>query len=298
MMAWLSGRHRPGRADGNGNGHNGPMVGASGSGVGPDGDNAVDGLRWTDNHCHLHFREARADAVADAVRTARRAGVERMVTVGCDVADSGAAIEAARGHAGVHATAGVHPHEASGGVEGLGELLGDPDVVAVGECGLDYHYDNSLRSEQRDVFARQIAMAHSHDLALVIHSREAWDDTFAVLDAEGVPERAVFHCFTGGPDEARRCLDLGAYLSFSGIVTFKSAGKLREAVALCPLDRLLVETDSPYLAPVPHRGQPNRPALVPVVGAAVAETRAVEVAVVAQATWANAARLYRLPDRV
>ena len=260
----------------------------------PDSDPSR--LCWTDDHCHLHFREAGADSVADAVATARRAGVDRMVTVGCDVADSGAAIAVARSHADVYATAGVHPHEASGGTEGLTALLADPQVVAVGECGLDYHYDNSPRPVQRDVFGEQIAMANDEDLALVIHSRDAWDDTFEVLAAMGVPERTVFHCFSGGPDEARRCLDLGAYLSFSGIVTFPSAENLRAAAALCPIDRLLVETDSPYLAPVPHRGEVNRPALVPLVGAAVAAVRGIDVSVVAGATWVNASNLYRLPD--
>ena len=143
------------------------------------------------------------------------------------------------------------------GIDGIEALLAEPEVVAVGECGLDYHYDHSPRDVQREVFAAQIALAHAHDLALVIHTREAWDDTFDILAAEGVPERTVFHCFTGGPDEARRCLDLGAYLSFSGIVTFPTADDVRAAAALCPLDRLLVETDAPYLAPVPHRGERN-----------------------------------------
>ncbi len=129
----------------------------------------------------------------------------------------------------------------------------------------------------------------------MIHARDAWDDTFDVLAAEGVPDRTVFHCFTGGPDEARRCLDLGAMLSISGIVTFKGSGDLREAVAIAPLDRLLVETDAPYLAPVPHRGERNRPALVPFVGAAVADVLGVEAETVAAATWDNAARTYGLP---
>ena len=129
---------------------------------------------------------------------------------------------------------------------------------------------------QRDVFAAQIALATTTTSPLVIHTREAWDDTFAILDAEGVPERTVFHCFTGGPTRPERALDLGAYLSFCGIVTFPSADDLRAAAALCPLDRLLVETDSPYLAPVPHRGKPNRPGLVPLVGAAVAEVKGVD----------------------
>ena len=218
-----------------------------------------------------------------------------MVTVGCDVEDSQAAIAVARGHAGVWATAGVHPHEAAGGMDGVEELLADPHVVAVGECGLDYHYDHSPRPAQRDVFAAQVVLAHRFDLALVIHTREAWDDTFAVLAAEGVPARTVFHCFTGGEDEARRALDLGASLSFSGIVTFKSADDVRAAAALCPLERLLVETDSPYLAPVPHRGEDNRPALVPLVGAAVAGVRGEGIDAVAAATWRNAANFYRLP---
>jgi TatD DNase family protein len=252
-------------------------------------------LRWTDDHCHLHFREAAAADVDELVATAHEAGVERMVTVGCDVADSIAAIEAARGRPGVWATAGVHPHEAAAGIEGLEALLAAPEVVAVGECGLDYFYEHSPREAQRDVFAAQIALAHRHDLPLVIHSRDAWDDTFDVLAAEGTPPSTVFHCFTGGPDEARRCLDVGAHLSFSGIITFKTADDLRAAAAICPLDRLLVETDSPYLAPVPHRGKPNRPALVTLVGAAVAAVRGVEVDEIAAATWANAEAFYRLP---
>jgi TatD DNase family protein len=215
--------------------------------------------------------------------------------VGCDVFESGLSQAIAAEHPGVvWSTAGVHPHDASGGIEGLEALLAEPEVVAVGECGLDHHYDHSPRPAQREVFEAQIAMALRHDKALVIHTREAWDDTFSILSAEGVPARTVFHCFTGGPDEARRCLDLGAHLSFSGIVTFPSAPELREAAALCPADRLLVETDAPYLAPVPHRGRKNRPALVTLVGEAVAAARGEPADAVAEASWANAARLYGL----
>jgi TatD DNase family protein len=168
-------------------------------------------------------------------------------------------------------------------------------VVAVGECGLDYHYDNSPREVQREVFVQQIALAHEHDLALVVHTREAWEDTFAILGSEGVPSRTVIHCFTGGPEEAQKCLELGAWLSFSGIVTFPGAPEVLSAATLCPLDRLLVETDSPFLAPVPHRGKPNRPALVPVVGAAIAAAKGIDVEDVANVTWKNAAMVYRLP---
>ncbi|MDP1820090.1 MAG: TatD family hydrolase [Acidimicrobiales bacterium] len=249
--------------------------------------------RWIDDHCHLEEDAARA---AEQVAAAAEAGVERLITVGCDVPQSAAYLELARQHPGVvWATAGVHPHDAAGGIDGLEDLLDHPEVVAVGECGLDFHYDRSPRDAQRDVFAAQIALARSHDLALVIHTREAWTETFDVLAAEGVPERTVFHCFTGGPDEARRCLDLGAVLSFSGIVTFPSATDLQAAAKVCPVDRMLVETDAPYLAPVPHRGQPNRPAWVPVVGAAIAELQSIGADEVAAATWETARTTYRLP---
>ena len=245
---------------------------------------------WIDNHCHLPD-----DGAAEVLAAAREAGVIRFIDVGTDAEHSARAVERARAHEGVWATAGVHPHDAVQGVDGIVPLLDAPEVVAVGEAGLDYHYDHSPRPVQREVFAVQVALAHELGLALVIHTREAWDDTFAILAAEGVPERTVFHCFTGGPDEARRCLDLGARLSFSGIVTFKTAGDLREAAGLCPLDRLLVETDAPYLAPAPHRGRTNQPAWVTLVGEAVASVKNVAAADIAAATWANAVALYELP---
>jgi TatD DNase family protein len=246
--------------------------------------------RWTDSHCHVPYEGVGVDVIADA----RAAGVEGFITVGTYAAQSRAAIDTAAAHDGVWATVGLHPHDASNGVETIVGLLDSPRVVAVGECGLDYHYDHSPRPQQRDAFAAQIQLAHERDLALVIHTREAWDDTFSILAAEGVPERTVFHCFTGGPGEARRCLDLGAVLSFSGIVTFKAAEDVRAAAALTPLDRLLVETDAPYLAPVPHRGSQNTPAWVPDVGAGVARVKDVDVDTVAAATWDNAERVFRL----
>jgi TatD DNase family protein len=230
----------------------------------------------------------------EAVDEARADGVERVITIGTDTEESRKAIDVAHRADNVWATVGVHPHHATEGVEGIVPLLAEPKVVAVGECGLDYHYDHSPREVQRRVFAEQIALALEADLALVVHTREAWDDTFAILDTEGVPARTVLHCFTGGPDEARRGLDAGAYLSFSGIVTFKGADDVRAAAALCPLDRLLVETDAPFLAPVPHRGQPNRPAWVKVVGEAVAAVTNVSVAEIEGATWANTARVFGL----
>ena len=245
---------------------------------------------WLDSHCHLP-----GDAADDLVAEAADAGVTTMITIGCDRASSIEALDVAGRIDGVHATVGLHPHEARHGVDTIRDLFDGPvRPVAVGECGLDFHYDHSPRDAQREAFAAQVALAHELGLPLVIHTREAWDDTFDVLDAEGVPERTVFHCFTGGPDDARRCLDRGAYLSFSGIVTFNGAPEVREAAALTPLDRILVETDSPYLAPVPNRGKRNRPAWVPLVGARLAEVHGVEVDTVRDATRRNAERAFGL----
>jgi TatD DNase family protein len=248
-------------------------------------------VSWADSHCHL---PASPEEAAALVSEARAADVTRLVAVGTDAGQTRVAIAGARAHEQVWATAGLHPHDARQGVDDLLPLLGEPEVVAVGECGLDYHYDHSPRDVQRAAFAVQVGLALERGLALVIHSREAWDDTFEILAAEGVPDRTVFHCFTGGPDEARLALAVGAHLSFSGIVTFKGADDVRAAAALCPLDRLLVETDSPFLAPMPYRGKPNRPAFVPVVGAAVAAARGVDAAEVEAATWANTERVFAL----
>lgn len=242
---------------------------------------------WVDTHCHLDD-ERTPGGVDAALDQARADGVRTMISVGTDAARSAAAIGLARQHPDVWATVGLHPHDATEGVDSIVHLLGSPEVVAVGECGLDYHYDHSPRPVQRAAFAAQIALAHQHRLPLVIHTREAWDDTFDILGAEGLPERTVFHCFTGGPAEAARCADMGAYLSFSGIISFKNAVDVHDAARHCPEDRLLVETDSPYLAPVPHRGRPNQPAFVTLVGATLAELRGTTAEHVAEVTTANA----------
>jgi TatD DNase family protein len=260
---------------------------------------------WTDSHCHLQMLNDQREVLVRA----ERAGTRRIVLVGTDAESSRAAIAQAASLTAesavpveMWATIGLHPHDASVGLDEIVELVGEvasdgfprTRVVAIGECGLDYHYDHSPRGAQRSVFAAQVALAHRHSLALVIHTREAWDDTFRVLEAEGVPERTVFHCFSGGPSEAAACLEAGAYVSFSGIVTFKSASEVRDAARATPAERILVETDSPFLTPVPHRGKPNEPAFVPLVGAALAELKEMEPGEMATATTANAAVVFGL----
>lgn len=249
-------------------------------------------IRWIDNHCHLPPGHVGDEVIARAAD----AGVVRFVDVGTDHERSRQVIASAARHRGtVFATVGVHPHDATEGTDGLAELAAAPGVVAIGECGLDYHYDHSPRQVQREAFAAQIALAHELGLPLVIHTREAWDDTFAVLDAETIPERTVFHCFTGGPAEAEAALERGAVLSFSGIVTFGNAEDLRAAAALCPADRLMIETDSPYLAPVPHRGKQNEPANLPFVGERIAQIHGVDTAVLAATVWDTTHWFFGLP---
>jgi TatD DNase family protein len=250
---------------------------------------------WIDSHCHLYDERLPGGAVA-AVAAAHEAGVVQMITVGCDEASSRTAIDHAAMFDQVYATVGLHPHDAINGVDSIRPLLSTAGLVGVGECGLDYHYDHSPRDVQRAVFAEQIQLAHELDLTLVIHTREAWEETFTILDAEGVPRRTVFHCFTGGADEAVECVARGAYLSFSGIVTFPSATDVQAAARACPLDRLLVETDSPYLAPVPYRGKRNQPAFVVAVGESVARLRGIDAAELAASTRGTTVVAFGLPD--
>ena len=214
-----------------------------------------------------------------------------MVCVGTDLETSHQAVDLAGQRSEIHATVGLHPHDASRlGAEWdrIEALARAPGIAGIGETGFDFHYLHSPADAQETAFRAQIALAKHLDRALVIHSRDAWDATFRVLGEEGSPSRAIFHCFTGGTTEARRALDLGAFLSFSGIVTFPNADDVRAAAAMTPLDRLLVETDAPYLAPVPHRGRQNEPAFVTLVGAAVAAATGREETEVAERTSANA----------
>ena len=259
------------------------------------------GVAWVDAHCHLDsVGDGDPEAVEAAIGRARSAGVGTMVTIGTDLPTSRAAVGIAGAHDGVWAAVGVHPHDAStldgATLEELLQMAADAKVVAIGEIGLDFYRDLSPRDTQRDAFRRQLAAARRLDAAVVIHMRDAHDEVFGILAESGPPERLVFHCFSGGPGDARRALALGGYVSFAGNISFKNAGTLREAAATVPLDRLLVETDSPYLAPVPHRGKPNEPGLVPAVGAALAAAVGRPVEEVAAATLANAARVFGLPE--
>ncbi len=266
-------------------------------------------LSWVDSHCHLQerYQPEEGPVALEALRAAAEAQVRGVLVVGTDELTSHQAIALAadvasgalgEGLPSVRASIGVHPHEAEGtSLDWLRALLEErPEgLVGVGEAGLDYHYDHSDRAAQRAVFAQQVHLAQDHGLTLVIHARDAWEDLFAVLASEGVPDGCILHCFTGGPAEAERCVELGMAVSFSGIVSFKNAGEIRDAVRAVPLDQLLVETDAPWLAPVPHRGEQNQPAWVPLVGAAVAEARGVDPSVIAEATRATSKRLLDLP---
>lgn len=248
-------------------------------------------MRWADSHVHLFSIDEGAGV---ALERARLGGIELFVCVGTNLATSQACVDLATAHQDVTATVGLHPHDAvnfANEMEQLDELARHPEVVGIGEAGFDLFYEHSSHAQQEEAFRWQISLANTLGKSLVIHSRDAWDDTFRVLETEGVPEQTIFHCFTGGPKEAERALALGCYLSFSGIITFKNADDLRAAAAITPLDRALVETDAPYLAPVPHRGKPNEPLYVSFVGEALAAAMGREVSEVALATSATTRRL-------
>jgi TatD DNase family protein len=250
-----------------------------------------------DSHCHLDFKDFDADRDA-VVERARAAGAGTLVTISTRVAKFTDVKAVAERYERVFCSIGTHPHnaadEADVTTDDLVAIADDPLVVAIGEAGLDYHYDNSPRSAQREGFRRHIAAARETGLPLVIHAREADDDIAAILEKE-TEEGAfpfVLHCFSSGRDLARRGLTLGGYVSFSGILTFKRSEELRALAADVPLDRLLVETDAPYLAPVPHRGRRNEPAYVVETAKVLAEARGLDDAALAAATTDNFFRLF------
>ena len=248
-----------------------------------------------DSHAHLQFSQFDGDR-GEVIRRAQEQGVVAMVNVGTDLASSRAAVDLADLHASAYATVGVHPHDAksikTGVLEELKALAQHPKVVAIGEIGLDYYRDLSPRSVQRRAFADQLALAMDLGLPIVVHSRDALDDVLEDLRDWGGD--GVLHSYSGGPQRMDEVLGLGFHISIAGPVTFRKAGALREVALKVSLDRLLVETDCPYLTPVPHRGGRNEPAHVKHVVEAIARTREEHGEDVARSTADNARRLFGL----
>jgi TatD DNase family protein len=253
-----------------------------------------------DSHCHLDDAYFAADRPAILAR-ARQTGVTAFICVGVGngtaAAEQAAALAAAEPD--VYATVGVHPHDTAEATEAHWQtytrLARAPRVVGIGETGLDYHYEHAPRDAQQRAYRRSIALARESGLPVVSHVRDAHGDAAAILREEAAGMEGVIHCFTGGVPEARAYLDLGHHLSFSGIVTFKNAANVREAAAFAPADRILVETDAPYLAPVPHRGARNEPAFVVETLKVIAGLRGIPADELDAATTENTRRLFRLP---
>jgi TatD DNase family protein len=248
-----------------------------------------------DTHTHLNDHKFDAD-LDEVVSRAEAAGVERIVVCGSDMPSSRRAVEIAGRYASVYATVGVHPHDAKSFHEGdlreLRELSSTDKVIAIGEIGLDFHYDFSPRPDQIAAFETQLQLAREVRLPVVVHSREAHAETVAVMKAAGAIEGCVFHCFSGDVRDAGEVLEMGFYIGVDGPVTFKSREDVREVVRACPADRLLIETDCPYLAPVPHRGERNEPAFVRYVCEEIARVRGIAPGEVAEMTARNARRLF------
>ena len=251
-------------------------------------------MTLADSHCHLYMVP---DAGA-ALERARAAGVTRFLVPGTTLADSAKAVAITGLHADVLAAVGVHPHEAKDfdpGRDGgaLEELARQPGVAAIGEVGLDFHYDHSPRSKQIEVLEWMLDLARRLDLPAILHNRESGPEMLAALERAGRRERpGVFHSFTENADYGRKALDLGYLVSFSGMLTFKPAENIRAAAAGLPLDAMLVETDTPFLTPVPHRGKPCEPAYVVATAEKLAEVKGVDPAAVAEATTRNFERMF------
>ena len=250
---------------------------------------------WIDSHCHLDSLEGDLD---EALQRAASAGVGTMITIGTDLPSSREAVRIAAAHDRVYATVGIHPYDAEDFDEVVGaeieRLAGEPQVVAVGEVGLDFYRDYSSPEAQHRAFVAHIALAKRLGKPMVMHIREAFPQVVAQLEEAGPPETLIFHCFSGGAAEAEVAVGMGGFVSFAGNVSYKTAESLRDAARVVPLDRLLVETDSPYLSPVPHRGKPNEPRNVADVGAALAAATGRPVEEIAEATTGNARRAFGL----
>jgi TatD DNase family protein len=255
-----------------------------------------------DSHCHLDFPQLAADETGVLSR-ARGAGVGGMLTIGTRLDQFDAVRAIAERHANVWCSVGVHPHEAKEEGQRTPDRLlaaaGHPKVIGIGETGLDFYYEHSPRAEQAESFRSHIAAARESGLPLIVHTRDADRETGDILEEEYAkgPFTGLIHCFSSGPELARRALELGLYISISGIVTFKAAEELRVLVRDLPIDRLLVETDAPYLAPVPRRGKTNEPAFVAYTAAKVAELKGVTPEALERATTDNFFRLFAKAER-
>jgi len=248
-----------------------------------------------DSHSHIYgprFTQDRSAVITRAVEV----GITQLLQVGCNLEESRQVTELAASRAGIYASVGVHPHDADtvneGVLDAIAALTEHQKVVAWGEIGLDFYYDNSPRERQIEAFEAQMKRAAGLDLPVVIHTRDAEPETLAVLEAHPIRRGGQVHCFTGSLEMAKALLAMDYHLGFTGIITFKNAAALREVVAATPIDRLLIETDSPYLAPIPHRGKRNEPAFVVHVAEAVAAIKEIPVDEVVAKTTANFRRLY------
>jgi TatD DNase family protein len=255
-------------------------------------------LGLIDSHAHIQAKEY-AGEIEAVIGRAREAGVEQIIVVGGagEMSSNTAALALAESYANLYATVGMHPHDAKQvgeeELQQLKKLAAHSKVIAVGETGLDYYYNHSPRDVQREVFRQFICLAGEMKLPLVVHERDAASEAAELLRNEGAGKiRGVIHCFTGDYEAARTYLDLGFYLSFTGIITFKNAAALRDVVRRVPLDRIFVETDSPYLTPVPHRGKRNEPAFVALVAAAMARAKDLPMEEIVQATSRNVQDLF------
>ena len=251
---------------------------------------------FIDTHCHLDKLESNPE---ETVEEAKQKGVKTMVTISVDEESFDFVSKAVKQFKNVYGTVGIHPHDASEFSPKLGKSIRkmareQDKLIAIGETGLDYHYMNSSRENQQFALRKQLQIAVELNLPVVLHSREAEADTITILKEIPVPALGVAHSFTSSLKMARTLLDMGWFLGINGIVTFKNAEDLREVVRWIPLDRLLLETDSPFLAPVPFRGKPNKPAHIPVIASFIAELRKIPIEHLAEKTSENAHRLFSI----
>ena len=258
-------------------------------------------MRLFDSHCHLEDERFAGETDALLARM-KRAGVEKCICAGSDMPSCEKIVALAEARPMIYGMVGVHPQEADrfedGQLERMAAWLRSPKIVGVGEIGLDYYYENAPRDVQKVALAKQLLFAKEQNVPVAFHIRDAHGDMLDLLRAHrNELPRGVLHCYSGSVDSAREYLDMGFYLSFAGPVTYKNAKTPQEAAAYCPLDRLLVETDSPYLAPVPLRGQRNEPSYVRYVAEKIAALRGVSVEALEEATWQNTCRLYRIPTQ-